>query len=49
MLGLDNWETLPLYIYRAIGAYRYGPACTGGTMLMLLAGLLFGLSGKGGR
>jgi len=35
MLGMDNWETLPLYIYRAIGAYRYGLASSAGTLLML--------------
>ena len=35
MLGKENWETLPLYIYRAVGAYRYGNACAAGTLLML--------------
>ena len=35
MLGMENWETLPLYIYRAAGAYRYGNACAAGTLLML--------------
>ena len=35
MLGKENWETLPLYIYRAVGAYRYGNACVAGTLLLL--------------
>jgi thiamine transport system permease protein len=35
MLGMERWETLPLYIYRAAGAYRYGTACAGGTLLLL--------------
>jgi len=41
MLGIQNWETLPLYIYRAVGAYRYGNACAAGTLLV--AGLTAGL------
>jgi thiamine transport system permease protein len=35
MLGIQGWETLPLYIYRAVGAYRYGNACAAGTLLIL--------------
>jgi len=35
MLGMENFETLPLYIYRAMGAYRYGTACAAGTLLIL--------------
>ena len=35
MLGIEDWETLPLYIYRAVGAYRYGAACAAGTLLIL--------------
>ena len=35
MLGMEKWETLPLYIYRAAGAYRYGTACSAGTLLIL--------------
>jgi thiamine transport system permease protein len=48
MLGMENWETLPLYIYRAAGAYRYGAACAAGTLLMLCcaAGLLLSEAGK---
>jgi thiamine transport system permease protein len=34
MLGMDRWETLPLLIYRAAGAYRYGTACAAGTLLL---------------
>jgi thiamine transport system permease protein len=41
MLGIQDWETLPLYIYRAVGAYRYGNACAAGTLLIL--GLAAGL------
>ncbi|MDR0411623.1 MAG: iron ABC transporter permease [Treponema sp.] len=35
MLGLENFETLPLLIYRAAGAYRYGTACAAGVILIL--------------
>jgi thiamine transport system permease protein len=35
MLGPEQFETLPLLIYRAAGAYRYGPACAAGTLLMV--------------
>jgi ABC-type Fe3+ transport system permease subunit len=35
MLGMEDWETLPLLIYRAAGAYRYGTACAAGTLLLL--------------
>jgi thiamine transport system permease protein len=48
MLGMD-WETLPLFIYRAAGAYRYGAACAGGTLLILCCFFLFLLSDIGGR
>lgn len=33
MLGLEDFETLPLLIYRAAGAYRFGAACAAGVML----------------
>jgi len=48
MLGIQNWETLPLYIYRAVGAYRYGNACAAGTLLIagLMAGLLLSEWGR---
>ncbi|AEF84824.1 abc transporter integral membrane protein [Treponema primitia ZAS-2] len=53
MLGLEDWETLPLLIYRAANSYRYGTACAAGTMLILAcagAFLLseFGVKQKGG-
>ena len=35
MLGMENWETLPLYIFRATGSYRYGTACAAGNLLIL--------------
>jgi thiamine transport system permease protein len=41
MLGLDDWETLPLLIYRAVGSYRYGTACAAGTLLILSCGFFF--------
>jgi thiamine transport system permease protein len=44
MVGLDEWETLPLLIYRAAGAYRYGSACAAGTLLILSCAAVFLLS-----
>jgi len=35
MLGVEGWETLPLYIYRAVAAYRFGNASAAGTLLIL--------------
>jgi len=48
MLGMEGWETLPLYIYRAVGAYRYGSACAAGTLLILgcAAGFLLSETGR---
>jgi thiamine transport system permease protein len=48
MLGREGWETLPLYIYRAVGAYRYGSACAAGTLLILgcAAGFLLSETGR---
>ena len=48
MLGIQDWETLPQYIYRAVGAYRYGNACAAGTLLIvgLAAGLFLSEWGK---
>lgn len=47
MLGIEDFETLPLLIYRAAGAYRYGTACAAGVVLMLCCGLAFALSDMG--
>jgi thiamine transport system permease protein len=47
MLGMEDWETLPLLIYRAVGAYRYGAACAAGTLLILCCAGLFLLSDLG--
>ena len=47
MLGMEHWETLPLLIYRAAGAYRYGTACAAGTLLMLCCAGAFLLSDAG--
>jgi thiamine transport system permease protein len=46
MLGMDQWETLPLLIYRAAGAYRYGTACAAGTLLLVCCFGAFILSEK---
>jgi len=47
MLGMEGWETLPLYIYRAVSAYRYGTACAAGTLLILCCAACFLLSETG--
>ncbi|MDR2394795.1 MAG: iron ABC transporter permease [Treponema sp.] len=47
MLGLEDWETLPLLIYRAVGSYRYGTACAAGTLLILSCGCFFWMSQRG--
>jgi thiamine transport system permease protein len=47
MLGMERWETLPLYIYRAASAYRYGTACAAGTLLILCCAACFLLSETG--
>lgn len=47
MLGLEGWETLPLLVYRAAGAYRFGSACAAGTLLALSCAGAFMLSELG--
>jgi thiamine transport system permease protein len=47
MLGMESWETLPLYIYRAVAAYRYGTACAAGTLLIFACAACFLLSETG--
>jgi thiamine transport system permease protein len=47
MLGIEGWETLPLYIYRAAASYRYGTACSAGTLLILCCVACFLLSETG--
>jgi thiamine transport system permease protein len=47
MLGMEGWETLPLYIYRAASAYRYGTACAAGTLLILCCAACFLFSETG--
>ncbi|MDR2596951.1 MAG: iron ABC transporter permease [Treponema sp.] len=47
MLGMEDWETLPLYIYRAVSAYRYGTACAAGTLLILCCAACFLISETG--
>jgi thiamine transport system permease protein len=41
MLGVRDFETLPLLIYRAAGAYRYGTACAAGVLLMSCCAAVF--------
>ncbi|MDR2731097.1 MAG: iron ABC transporter permease [Treponema sp.] len=47
MLGMEGWETLPLYIYRAAAAYRYGTACAAATLLILCCAACFLFSETG--
>ncbi|MDR1219650.1 MAG: iron ABC transporter permease [Treponema sp.] len=47
MLGIEDFETLPLLIYRAAGAYRYGSACAAGVILMLCCAVAFAASDIG--
>jgi thiamine transport system permease protein len=47
MLGMEEWETLPLLIYRAAGSYRFGLACAAGTLLIAACGGAFLLSEAG--
>jgi hypothetical protein len=49
MLGLEDYETLPLLIYRAVDSYRYGTACAAGTTLILACAAAFVLSDAGIR
>jgi thiamine transport system permease protein len=44
MLGIEEFETLPLLVYRATGAYRFGTACAAGTVLALACAGSFMLS-----
>ena len=44
MLGLEDFETLPLLIYRASGAYRFGSACAAGVLLASVCVASYALS-----
>ncbi|GMO50534.1 MAG: iron ABC transporter permease [Termitinemataceae bacterium] len=44
MLGIKNFETLPVYIYRAFSSYHFATASAAGTMLLLLV-LIIGCMG----
>jgi ABC-type Fe3+ transport system permease subunit len=46
MLGSSDWITLPLYIYRAAGSYRFGTACVGGSVLIAFTLFIFFISEK---
>lgn len=46
LIGPDGFETLPVLVYRAAGAYRYGEACAAGTMLIASCAAAFLLSEK---
>lgn len=48
MLGMGDFTTLPILVYRAAGAYRYGAACAAGTVLALLCAGAFAASDLGG-
>ncbi len=41
VMGLDDYEPLPLLIYRLVGAYRFPEACAAGLILAALTGLVF--------
>jgi len=41
VLGLPDFEPLPLAVYRLVGAYRYPEACVFGVVLALFAGSAF--------
>ncbi len=47
MLGLENFETLPMLMYRAAGAYRFGAACAAGVLLAASCAAAFALSERG--
>ena len=44
MLGLEGYETLPLLMYRAAGAYRFGTACAAGVLLAAACIVAFSIS-----
>ncbi len=48
MLGIQGFTTLPILIYRASGAYRFGVACAAGTVLAALCAIAFIASDNGG-
>jgi len=49
VLGIPDFEPLPLLVYRLIGAYRYPEACAAGLVLALISGLAFvAKEGRGG-
>jgi len=48
MSGIDM-ETLPLYIYRAVSAYRYNTACAAGAVLILCCLLTLHISHSASR
>lgn len=47
VLGLSDFEPLPLAIYRLAGAYRYPEACALGVVLVAATGLVFWFKGRG--
>lgn len=49
MLGLEGWDTLPLLIYRSVGAYRFGSACAAGCLLLIVCFLFFRFSDIGNK
>lgn len=41
VMGIDDYEPLPLLIYRLVGAYRFPEACAAGLILAALTGIVF--------
>lgn len=46
MLGMGEFETLPLLLYRLTSAYRFNEACAAGLVLAVLTGFVFFLKEK---
>jgi thiamine transport system permease protein len=47
VLGLPDFQPLPLLVYRLTGAYRYSEACAAGLVLAALTGVVFYFKGRG--
>jgi len=46
MLGMSEFETLPLLLFRLTAAYRFNEACAAGLVLGLMTGIVFFLKEK---
>jgi thiamine transport system permease protein len=47
LLGVGNFEPLPLLIYRLVGSYHFSEACAAGIVLAVLTGFVFFVKDKG--